>query len=134
TDGESTSSSSEGSGFRAGEAILVKVVGLLLLVALAAVLAAATIRRNREYESPLTIAQTVVERRPNSVTHHMLAEQLSIAGRHDEAVTHLREAVRTGNSRAGYQLGIELFNTGKLQDAIDQFDAFVRTSGRVLVP
>ena len=64
----------------------------------------------------------------------MLAEQLSIAGRHDEAVRHLREAVRGGNSRAGYQLGIELFNTGKLQDAIDQFDAFVRTSGKSLSP
>jgi tetratricopeptide (TPR) repeat protein len=112
----------------------VEVVAAIVLLAVAAGLAAATIRRNREYASPLTIAQTVVERRPNSVTHHMLAEQLSIAGRHDEAVTHLREAVRGGNSRAGYQLGIELFNTGKLQDAIDQFDAFVRTSGKGLTP
>jgi protein O-mannosyl-transferase len=110
------------------------VVGMLVLVALAAALAAATIRRNREYVSPLSIAQTVVERRPSGVTHHLLAEQLSIAGRHEEAVTHLREAVRGGDSRAGYLLGIELFNTGKLQDAIDQFDAFVRTSGRRLIP
>jgi tetratricopeptide (TPR) repeat protein len=128
-------SSYVGSGFR--RPLVVRagaVAGMLVLGALAAALAAATIRRNREYASPLTIAQTVVERRPNSVTHHMLAEQLSIAGRHDEAITHLREAVRGGNSRAGYQLGIELFNTGKLQDAIDQFDAFVRTSGKSLSP
>jgi tetratricopeptide (TPR) repeat protein len=110
------------------------VVGMLVLVALTAALAAGTIRRNREYASPLSIAQTVVERRPSGVTHHMLAEQLSLAGRHDEAVAHLREAVRGGDSRAGYLLGIELFNTGKLQDAIDQFDAFVRTSGRRLSP
>jgi tetratricopeptide (TPR) repeat protein len=110
------------------------LVAAIVLVAVAGALAAATIRRNREYASPLTMAQTVVERRPSAVTHHMLAEQLSIAGRHDEAVVHLREAVRGGNSRAGYLLGIELFNAGKLQEAIDQFDAFVRTSGRILVP
>ena len=119
---------------RALRALRFNVVGLVLLVALAAALAAATIRRNREYASPLSIAQTVVERRPSGVTHHMLAEQLSIAGRHEEAVTHLREAVRGGDSRAGFLLGIELFNTGKLQDAIDQFDAFVRTSGKRLAP
>jgi tetratricopeptide (TPR) repeat protein len=111
-----------------------ELVAALVLLAIAGALAAGTIRRNREYASPLTIAQTVVERRPSGVTHHMLAEQLSLAGRHDEAVTHLREAVRGGDSRAGYLLGIELFNAGKLQDAIDQFDAFVRTSGRILVP
>jgi protein O-mannosyl-transferase len=111
-----------------------QLVAAIVLLAVAGALAAGTIRRNREYASPLTIAQTAVDRRPSGVTHHMLAEQLSLAGRHDEAVAHLREAVRGGDSRAGYQLGIELFNAGKLQDAIDQFDAFVRTAGRVLVP
>jgi protein O-mannosyl-transferase len=111
-----------------------EIVGAIVLVAVAGALAAGTIRRNREYASPLTIAQTVVERRPSGVTHHMFAEQLSLAGRHDEAITHLREAVQGGDSRAGYLLGIELFNAGKLQDAIDQLDAFVRTSGRRLIP
>ena len=111
-----------------------ELVAAIVLVAVAGALAAGTIRRNREYASPLTIAQTVVERRPSGVAHHMLAEQLSLAGRHDEAITHLREAVRGGDSRAGYLLGIELFNAGKLQDAIDQLDAFVRTSGRRLNP
>ncbi|MEO8256441.1 MAG: tetratricopeptide repeat protein [Acidobacteriota bacterium] len=114
---------------RGGEA-----AALLLLAALAGALAAGTVKRNREYASPLTIAQTVVDRRPSGVAHHMLAERLSLDGRHDEAVTHLREAVRGGNSRAGYLLGVELFNAGKLPEAIDQFEAFVRTSGRVLVP
>ncbi len=111
-----------------------ELVAAVVLLAVAGALAAVTIRRNREYASPLTIAETVVARRPSGVAHHMLAEQLSLAGRHDEAITHLREAVRGGNSRAGYLLGVELFNAGKLQEAIDQFDAFVRTAGRVLVP
>ncbi len=59
----------------------------------------------------------------------MLAEQLTGAGLHDQAMAHLREAVRGGDSRALYSLGIELFNAGKLQEAVEQFDAFVRTSG-----
>jgi tetratricopeptide (TPR) repeat protein len=59
----------------------------------------------------------------------VLAEQLTAAGLHDQAMVHLREALRGGDSRAGYALGIELFNAGKLQEAVEQFDAFVRTSG-----
>jgi tetratricopeptide (TPR) repeat protein len=54
---------------------------------------------------------------------------LTRAGLHDDAIGHLREAVRGGDSRARYSLGIELFNAGKLQEAVEQFDAFVRTSG-----
>ena len=118
-----------GEGLRGGE-----VVATLVVCALAGTLAAGSIARNREYASALTMARTVVERRPTAVAHHMLAEQLTLAGQHDEAVLHLREAVRGGNSRAGYLLGIELFNMGKLQEAVDQLDAFVRTSGRGLSP
>ncbi len=128
---------------RLGEGLLLRVprvlrggeaLATLVVFALAGTLAAGSIARNSEYQSALTIARTVVERRPTAVAHHMLAEQLTLAGQHDEAVLHLREAVRSGNSRAGYLLGIELFNAGKLQEAVDQLDAFVRTSGRGLSP
>lgn len=102
---------------------------VLLLIGVAGALAAGSIARNREYSAPRTLAQTVVERWPTGIAHHMLAEQLTSAGLHDEAVAHLREALRGGDSRAGYSLGIELFNAGKLQEAVEQFDAFVRTSG-----
>jgi tetratricopeptide (TPR) repeat protein len=90
--------------------------------------------RNREYASALTLTRTIVERRPNAVAHHMFAEQLSLAGRHDEAVAHLREAVAGGNSRAGYPLGVALFNQGHADDAIERLDAFLRTAGVPLVP
>jgi len=105
-----------------------------LLLAITAALAATTIARNREYESALTLARTVVERRPTAVTHHYLAEQLALAGRHDEAIPHLREAVAGGDTRAGYLLGVELFNAGKLTDAIPQLEAFVRTASPVVWP
>ena len=105
------------------------VGAVLLLVGVAGALAAGSIARNREYASARTLAQTVVDRRPTGIAHHVLAEQLTGAGLHDEAMLHLREAIRGGDSRAGYSLGIELFNAGKLQESVEQFDAFVRTSG-----
>jgi tetratricopeptide (TPR) repeat protein len=92
-------------------------------------LAAATVVRNTEYSSALSLTRTIVERRPNAVARHMYAEQLALAGRHDEAVSHLREAVANGNSRAGYLLGITLFHQGHLDEAIERLNAFVRTQG-----
>ena len=107
---------------------------MALLFGIAAALAATTIARNREYESALTLARTVVERRPTAVTHHYLAEQLALAGRHDEAIPHLRDAVAGGDTRAGYLLGVELFNSGKLTEAIAQLEAFVRTASPTVRP
>ena len=104
------------------------LVAVVLTVFVAAPLAATTIARNREYESALALARTVVARRPTAVTRHYLAEQLSLAGLHDEAITHLRDAVAGGDSRAGYLLGIELFNAGKLDDAVRTLNGFVRTA------
>jgi tetratricopeptide (TPR) repeat protein len=86
-----------------------------------------TFTRNGEYASALTMAQTVVDRRPTGVAHHILAEQLVQANRHDEAIAHLREAVALGDSRAGYTLGIQLYNAGRFNEAIDEFDRFFHT-------
>ncbi len=99
-----------------------------MLALAAGSLALGTVARNREYSSALTLARTVVERRPRAVTHHYLAEQLVLAGLHEEARQQLREAVAGGDSRARYLLGIELFNAGKLTDAMEQLYAFVATS------
>ena len=114
-----------------GVGIVPRAATLLATVVLAIVtgsLALGTVARNREYASAVTLARTVVERRPRAVTHHYLAEQLAQAGLHDEASRHLREAVAGGDSRARYLLGIELFNAGKLNDAMEQLYAFVATS------
>ena len=53
-------------------------------VALAAVLAVTTAGRNREYATGLSLAQTIVDRRPSGAAHHMLGEQLVNSGRLDE--------------------------------------------------
>jgi tetratricopeptide (TPR) repeat protein len=104
-------------------------VAAVALLVVAGSLSAGTIARNREYASAVTLARTVVERRPTAVTHHYLAEQLVAAGLRDEALPHLRAAVAGGDSRARYLLGFELFNAGKLNDAMEQLYAFVATAG-----
>jgi tetratricopeptide (TPR) repeat protein len=97
-------------------------------VILAAAGAAVTVARNREYASPLTLAQTIVDRRPTNVAHHILAEHLMEAGRRDEATPHLRIAVAGGNSRARYPLGRILAEQGNHAEAVEQLRAFIATS------
>jgi len=103
-------------------------VPLVAIIGAAGILAAATVVRNREYASPLLLAQTVVDRRPTAVAYHILGEQLMMDGRDADAAVPLSEAVARGDSRAGYALGVALFNLRKLSEAVERLDAFVRTS------
>jgi tetratricopeptide (TPR) repeat protein len=100
---------------------------LVVIAAASIALGTVTAARNREYESPLTLARTIVERRPTGVAHHMVAEELIHAGRHDDALVHLREAIARGNSRAGYLLAQVLASQGKHEETIEQLEAFLRT-------
>ena len=104
---------------------LVSVAALSLLVAVSAALASATVARNREYSSPLTMAQTILERYPTPIAHQMLGTTLLEAGRRDEAIAHLREAV-PGAPRAHYFLGVELLRDGKDHEGIAELQAFLR--------
>jgi tetratricopeptide (TPR) repeat protein len=99
-----------------------------VIVAVATILAGVTVVRNREYRSPLTLARTVVERRPSGVAHHILAERLAAAGQRDEAVRHLREAVAQGDSRARFLLGSVLAEQGQYDEAVQQLEALIATS------
>ena len=65
-----------------GHAALARVAAGVALAAVVVALGSATVRRNAEYASPIALAQTVVERRPTAVAHHILGEQLG-AGRPD---------------------------------------------------
>jgi tetratricopeptide (TPR) repeat protein len=101
---------------------------LVIAIVAAAALAAVTVARNGEYQDRLTLARTIVERRPTGVAHHILAEQLIEAGRRDEALPHLREAVAKGNSRAEYLLGRLLIDRGSHAEGAAHLEAFIRTS------
>jgi protein O-mannosyl-transferase len=98
-------------------------------VLLAAVLAVTTVERNQEYTTGLSLAQTIVDRRPSPAAHHMLGEQLTNAGRLDEGQAQLQRAVDLGNTRARYQLGRILMAKGDVAGAAQQFDAVVKLEG-----
>jgi protein O-mannosyl-transferase len=92
---------------------------------LAVLLGSATLARNREYASSLGLAELTLQRWPTAIAHHMVGEQLLLAGRSDEAVAHLRKAV-DGAPRAHFTLGLQLYNEGKLDEAIAELQAFVQ--------
>lgn len=105
-------------------------VGLMTLA-----LGVRTLTRNAEYASPVSLARTIVERRPTAVAHHLLGQELIVAGQREDGVAELRLAV-DGDSKARYMLGLELFNQGRPEEAIQELTAFLETakSGHRLVP
>jgi protein O-mannosyl-transferase len=103
-------------------------VSALVLLAVVSGLASLTFLRTAEYASPLTLARTVVERRPTALAHHLLGEQLGLAGQTAEAETELRAAVALGNSRARFQLGTLLIDQKRIAEAAPEFEAFVATA------
>jgi len=110
-------------------AVRARMARTAILLVVVAGLGALTLGRTAEYGSTLTLARTVVERRPTAVAHHLLGEQLAIAGQTAEAEKELRAAVMLGDSRARYQLGALLVNAGRLPEAAAHFEAFVATAG-----
>jgi tetratricopeptide (TPR) repeat protein len=90
------------------------------IAALAAVLlalGAATMARNREYASGLSLAESALRRWPTDVAHGMVGSELSALHRDTEAVAELRIAART-DPRSRYNLGVTLFNMGRYDEAI----------------
>jgi tetratricopeptide (TPR) repeat protein len=102
--------------------------GRLLIAATAAIsmaLAAASFERTREYASPLGLATTVLQRWPTSFAHALVGTQLAVEGRHDSAIAELRLAA-PGYAAAHYHLGGELFNQGRIDEALPELQEFVR--------
>jgi tetratricopeptide (TPR) repeat protein len=103
----------------------------LIVLIVAVPLAAGTFARNREYASALTMAETVLARWPGPNAHQLVGAELAAVGRHEEAIVHLREAVR-GYPPARYFLGSQLLIVGKTDEAIEQLQAFIREEPNVL--
>jgi protein O-mannosyl-transferase len=97
----------------------------IVIATLALLLGAATIVRNAEYANPLELAELTLARWPSGMAHQMVGEQLLAAGRRNEAIAHLREAIKD-NPRAHYSLGVELLSQGRLDEGIAELQAFVR--------
>jgi Flp pilus assembly protein TadD len=97
------------------------------IVAVAAVVVAlgyATVRRNQDYASAVTLLQSSVDRWPHGRAHVNLAAVLKEQGRVDEAMAHLRAAL-PDNPLAHYVLGSELYDLGQFDEAIKELWAFI---------
>jgi tetratricopeptide (TPR) repeat protein len=100
-------------------------LGSAALVIVALLFAVGTFTRNREYLSELRLARTIIDRHPTPVGHHILGTVLLSGGDRDEGMSELRQAI-PGAPRAHFTLGVELFKEGKMGEAIEQFELFLR--------
>jgi tetratricopeptide (TPR) repeat protein len=100
-------------------------VAAIVVLALAVPAAYATTWRTAEYESRLTIARTVVERRPNGRGHFLYAFELMNTGQEDAAIEQLRLSAKD-YVPGHYGLGVELANVGRQPEAIAELREFIR--------
>ena len=104
--------------------------GGTLAFVVAALLSIATIQRNAEYRSGLTLWQTVLERwPPHARAHRNLAAELKLVGRHDEEIEHLRAAVKDLPELRNV-LGVELLALGRNAEAADELRIYLRDAPR----
>ena len=96
-----------------------------VMVVMCGALASATAGRNAEYASGLSIWQTVVDRYPHGRARYHLALELEAAGRQDESMIQLSEAVRDYPDARSI-LGFTLLDAGRLDDGIDELRTFIR--------
>jgi tetratricopeptide (TPR) repeat protein len=96
-----------------------------ILVVTTAALSAATLARNQEYGSALTLARTTLARWPSAVAHGMVGAELAALGRDEEALPELRAAAAV-DPHARYNLGITLFNRKDYGGAIRELEWLAR--------
>lgn len=102
---------------------------LAACVALAVALGAATVRRNEDYSSKVSLYRDEVARQPaNPWGHYNLGVALKEAHAPDEAERCYREALRLDPDfpEARNNLGDLLLQSGRLPEALDQYAAAVR--------
>jgi TolA-binding protein len=89
-------------------------------------LAAGTVARNREYASRLTMAQTVVDRRPHGRGLFLLGTELLAAGQQDAGLASLRRsAAEYDYPGARFALGTELLASQRFEEAAVELRAFI---------
>jgi tetratricopeptide (TPR) repeat protein len=84
----------------------------------------ATIARNAEHQSWLTLAETTLERWPTDAAHAAVGGELSRLGRDEEALPHLRSGARS-DARAQYNLGVTLYNLKRYDESIQALEHLV---------
>jgi tetratricopeptide (TPR) repeat protein len=87
-------------------------------------LAAATIQRNAEYASNLSVLQTTVARHPHARSYQLLASAFFDAGQRREAMQYLEKA--KDDPMSSFMLGIELVAEGQTARGSEELERFVR--------
>jgi tetratricopeptide (TPR) repeat protein len=82
-----------------------------------------TFMRNREYATPLSLAESTLRHWPTDVAHGMVGSALGDLHRDAEAVRELQLASRT-DARSRYNLAVELYNLRRYDEAIAELDRF----------
>ena len=100
------------------------VLGPVAAIGVCVLLAAATMERNREYQTTLSLFETAVERRPHPRSYQMLANALLEAGRRNEALHYLELA--KDDPGASFMLGVELVAEGQFAVGAEELERFVR--------
>jgi protein O-mannosyl-transferase len=110
---------------------VVGAVGVVTVVVVAAAMGSAVAARNAEYQSPLVMARTVVERWPSNVGEAMAGIAAGEAGLNEEALTHLQAAVDQGNIDANFPLAVELSQAGRDEESIQRLQALLNGKSNI---
>jgi protein O-mannosyl-transferase len=100
-----------------------RIIGAAAAGTICLTLAAATMQRNSEYQTKLSIMKTTVERRPHPRAYQMLATAYMDLGQRQEAMNYLRLA--KADPTASFMLGIELVSEGQTASGIEELERFV---------
>ena len=99
------------------------LAAICLLVA-ATGLGLATMARNAEHQSWLTLAEKTLERWPSDAAQAAVGGELSRLGRDEEALPYLRIGARS-DARAQYNLGVTLYNLKRYDESIRALEHLV---------
>jgi tetratricopeptide (TPR) repeat protein len=111
--------------FWLGQVITYRLARRIASVVAVVALAALTMTRNLDYESPYRMWTTVVERWPHGRAYQNLAVEAEALGRHDEVLPLLRKAaLETADAR--YALGVKLYEVRQYTEAIESLESFLR--------
>jgi tetratricopeptide (TPR) repeat protein len=122
---------------RTGYSRFASTVGLAVVVPIALLLGSATVRRNADYRSAISIWTDAVTKRPHNARGYTnLGFALGEAGRTDEAIAAYEQALRAepGFVTAHRNLGAALMQRGRTAEATVHFAEAVRLDPRYSQP
>lgn len=102
-----------------GRAVATVAVAVVCVVFLALI-----VERNREFDTPLGLARTSLDRWPHGRSHLRVANELLTDGRREEALWHMRQATQDYPD-AHYALGTELIVGGDLDAGVRELRSFI---------